>query len=460
MGRRSSRGLLCVLFFIWGPGQDQGSISRADDWPQWLGPGREPVWNESGVVTSFSKAGPPLRWKMAIGGGYSGPAVAHGRVFLMDRVHEGRDLQDGPLLHKDDPPNNQNFVRRELRGRERVVCLNEADGKILWTHEYDCPYTTVAIYAIGPRCTPTVDGEFVYTLGAEGDLRCLNVSDGALVWSRSFKRDYGAAIPDWGVAAHPLIDGDRLICAVGGDGTTCVAFDKRDGKEIWRSLSAKETGYCPPVIVEVGAERHVVIWDSEGVVGMDPESGRQFWSVPFVAAFAMSVGTPQMEGRSLFVMCFSRKSGTIRIGEDNRSAELIWRGNPRHGIGGVFNTPVLHEGHVYGCGQDGRYICAKLDSGDRIWSTFEPSTGRRPASWANVFTIRNGDHYFLANDLGDLIIARMSPAGYEEVSRAHLIDPTHKVAGRTLVWSHPAFANRSIYLRNDKEIRCYSLKKP
>ncbi|MEE2612165.1 MAG: pyrrolo-quinoline quinone, partial [Pseudomonadota bacterium] len=103
------------------------------------------------------------------------------------------------------------------------------------------------------------------------------------------------------------------------------------------------------------------------------------------------------------------------------------------------------------------YGCARLDDGEKLWSTFAPATGQRPASWANVFTVKHGDRFFLANDLGELVIAKLSPKGYEEVSRSKLIEPTHQVGRRLLVWSHPAFANRSIYLRNDQEIRCYSL---
>ena len=443
---------LCVVL--------SSSICTADDWPQWLGPNREPVWRETGIIEQFPEDGPKLRWKRPIGGGYTGPAVANGRVFLMDRVMESKDLNDGDLLHEGPPPQNTNFLRRRLPGKERVVCLNEKDGKILCERSYDCPYTTTATYAIGPRCTPTVDGQLVYTLGAEGDLLCLNVADGTVVWSCDFKAKYDLQIPVWGVASHPLIAGDHLICMVGGPNATCVALNKLTGQEVWRSGSAREPGYCPPVIYEFGGERQLVIWDSDAVRGMNPETGEVFWSVEFEPTFAMSIGAPQQQGRLLFAMAFNRKSTVIRVGDDNRSAEIVWLGDTRRGIGGVLNTAVVRDGFIYACGNGGRYICAELETGNRRWSTFAPSTGKRPASWANVFTVRHEDRFFHANDFGDLIIAKMSPSGYQEISRAHLIEPTHQVSGRTLVWSHPAFANRSIYLRNDKEVRCYSLAKP
>ncbi|MDB4614228.1 acetylxylan esterase [bacterium] len=427
----------------------------ADEWPQWLGPNREPIWHATGIVKKFPEDGPPLRWKAPIGSGYSGPAVTGGRVFVMDR--DSSDLNEGEVLHEE-PPKNKNFLRRLLPGNERVVCLDETTGKQLWKHEYDCPYSTVALYAIGPRCTPTVDGDYVYTLGAEGRLTCLQVVDGKPVWSLDFKEKYNVEVPEWGFAGHPLIDGDLLICVVGGKGATCVAFDKKTGEQRWSALSSSKPGYCPPVIHKVGSERHLVVWHGDAVDGLNPQTGEVYWSVPFKATFGMSVGAPQIEGRSMFIMCFNRQSALIQIGDDNRSAKVVWEGNAKRGIGGVLNTAVLAGGHIYACGNGGRYICAELSTGKQLWSTFAMSPGTRPSSWGNAFTVRNGSRYFHANDVGDLIIATMSPEGFREISRTHLIDPTNHVGGRKLVWSHPAFANRSIYLRNDREIRCYSLQ--
>ena len=436
------------------------SPSQADDWPQWLGPNRDAVWRENGIVDRFPEGGPRLRWKTKLGAGYSGPAVSKGRVFVMDRLMPGLDPAKAKLLHDGQPPRNVNFIRKLLPGSERLVCLSESDGKMIWAHEWDCPYTTVAAYAIGPRATPTVDGDRVYALGAEGNLFCLSAKNGSVVWLRDFKKDYGLEIPEWGTAAHPLVDGSRLICIVGGDGSTCVAFDKVTGRELWRALSAKQPGYCPPLIRHLGGKRQLLVWHSDALEALNPENGKLYWSVKIKPTYAMSIGQPVVEGNRVFVMGFNRVSACIEVSKDGQSAKLLWKGNTRRGIAGVHNAAFIHDGHIYACGPNGKYSCARLDSGEKLWSTFSPSEGERPSSWANVFTIRQGNRYFLANDYGELIIAVLSPAGYREISRAKLIDPTHQVGGRTLVWSHPAFANRSVYLRNDREIRCYSLAKP
>src|SRR5438094_3334310 len=220
---------------------------HADDWPQWLGPQRDGVWRETGILEKFPADGPKVRWRTAIGGGYTGPAVARDHVYLMDR-----QLAPG-TSNPSDP-----FARGEIPGSERVLCLNEADGRILWKHEYDCPYAVS--YPAGPRATPTVHAGKVYALGTEGNLFCLDATSGKEFWSHDFKKDYGVKTPMWGFAGHPLIDGKKLICLVGGEGSVAVAFDKDSGKELWRALSAKEPGYCPPMIYEFAGKRQLILW--------------------------------------------------------------------------------------------------------------------------------------------------------------------------------------------------------
>ena len=214
---RSVIGFACILAL--------SAVSLADDWPQWLGPQRDGVWRETGILDVFPAEGPKINWRLPIGGGYAGPAVADGRVYVTDRIH-------GEGAH----------------GQERVLCLDAATGRVAWAREYECRYEIS--YPAGPRVAPLVDGGKLYTLGAEGNLFCLNATDGKVVWSRELKKDYGVKAPMWGFAGHPLIDGNRLICLVAGTGTTAVAFDKETGKELWRALHSEEPGYSSPMICE------------------------------------------------------------------------------------------------------------------------------------------------------------------------------------------------------------------
>ena len=433
------------------------NISQAEDWSQWLGNQRDGIWRETNIIQSFPADGLTPVWRTGIGSGYTSPVVANGRVFVMDRIKHDPELKKGKFLHPAQPPQNANFVRRLLPGAERVLCLEEDTGRILWSQEYVCPYRSVAIYAIGPRTTPTVDGNRVYTLGAEGDLFCLETETGQVVWHRNVRDAYQVETPEWGFAAHPLIDGDRIICMVGGKGATVVAFNKLTGKEIWRNGDAPQPGYCAPMIYQLGGKRQLVVWDSDYLRGLNPETGAAYWQVGIKPAFSMSIGAPQQEGNRLFVMGYSRVSAMVQVAADGNSATVIWRGDTKRGVGGVFNTAVIRDGHIYAGGQGGRYMCVRLEDGEQQWSTFEPSTGDRPASWANVFTVPNGDRYWLFNDLGEVTIAEMSPKEFHSISKTQLIEPTHRIGRRTVVWSHPALANRHIFIRNDKEILCYNV---
>lgn len=425
-----------------------GSRLRADDWPQWLGPHRDGVWRETGILQSFPAAGLKFRWRVPVGGGYSGPAVAAGRVYLMDR-----QLDKGGKAPADP------FARGEIGGVERVLCFNEADGKQLWQHSYDCIYTVS--YASGPRVTPTVAGGKVYTLGSEGNLVCLDAEKGTLVWSRDFKKEFGVKTPTWGFAGHPLVDGKKLICLAAGEGSVAVAYDKDTGKELWRALSAKEPGYAPPMIYSFGGKRQLILWHPEAVNALDPETGRLFWThlhTPPVR-FGMTIPTPRQSGDLLFLTSFYNGSLLLRV--DSETPSVVWQSQKvsekeTDGLHSVMATPLIEKGHIYSPCSYGQFRCLTLEKGERLWETFAPTSGKSER-WGHTFVVKQGDRSFLFSETGDLIIAKLSPEKYVEVSRTRLIEPDNHDARRPVVWSHPAFANRCVYARNDKELVCASL---
>jgi outer membrane protein assembly factor BamB len=424
---------------------------HADDWPQWLGPQRDAIWREHGIVESFPAGGPSVRWRAPIGAGYTGPAVAEGRVYLMDRQ-----------VAKDAAAPGNAFQRGQIPGTERVLCFNEADGKLLWTHEYDCPYTVS--YASGPRATPLVGGGKLYTLGAEGNLFCFDAATGKEIWKRDFKKDFNVQTPMWGFAGHPLLDGNKLICLAGGEGSVAVAFDKDTGKELWRALSAQEPGYAPPVIFEAGGRRQLMIWHPEALNALDPESGEILWTERIKARSGLSVAIPRKMGDLLFVTSFYNGSTMLRLDPAKPAVTRLWSSAKASEMDttelhSIIASPFLEDGFIYGVCSYGQLRCLRADTGERVWETFAATTDGKPVRWATAFLVKNGDRFFLFNEKGDLIIAKLTPKGYEEISRAHLLDPTNRDPGREVVWSHPAFANRSIYARNDRELVCVSLAK-
>ncbi len=418
------------------------ALCRAADWPQWLGSQRDSVWTEEGVLDAFPAGGPEVRWRQPIGGGFAGPAVANGRVFVMDYVTA-------------QPPVPSASRRDRLTGTERVLCLSAADGSLLWKHEYKRAYHIS--YATGPRATPTVDEDRVYTLGAEGDLKCLRASDGAVVWSRDLPADYGYNTPTWGHASHPLIDGRKLICLVGGEGSTAVAFDKLTGRELWRALSATEPGYSAPVIIRAGGRRQLIIWHAEAVNGLDPETGELYWSQPLQASWGMSIATPRSDGTYLFVGAIEMKSMLLRLSADRPAADVVWYGEKGLGLEPTTNTPYLEHGYMYGVDRGGELRCVELATGRQVWTTYAATTTGRPADNATAFLVKQADRFFIFNEKGELVIAQLTPEGYAERGRAKILEPTVMSYGRAVVWSHPAFAQRCIFARNDREIVCVSL---
>jgi outer membrane protein assembly factor BamB len=419
----------------------------ADDWPQWLGPKRDGIWRETRILQKFPENGPRVKWRVEVGAGYSGPAISQGKIYLTDRlVTKGKQ--------------GNAFDRARIDGVERVLCLNEADGKVLWKHEYDCPYSIS--YAAGPRATPLVDGGKVFTLGAEGNLLCLDANTGREIWSTDFNEAFNVPTPLWGFSAHPLIDGNKLICLAGGKGSTVVAFDKNTGKELWRALTAKEPGYCPPTIYEIGGKRQLILWHPESVNSLNPETGEVYWTVPWDIQSALSISTPRIWAKDhLFFTAFY--NGSLMLDLTSGKPVEVWKSKKisekdTDALHSIISTPVIDGEYIYGVCSYGELRCLKAATGERVWDTLQATTkDNKPTRWANAFLIPNGSRYFIANERGDLIIAKLTPDGYQEISRTHLIEPINSAPGRDVVWSHPAFANRSIYLRNDKELVCADL---
>jgi len=421
--------------------------AAADDWPQWMGPGRDNQWREEGIVDTFAEGGPPVSWRTPIAGGYAGPAVAGGRVFVTDYLTSA-DVKVA------------NFDRESSTGVERVLCLDEQTGRLLWKHEYPVTYTIS--YPAGPRCTPVVDGARVYTLGAEGHLLCLAVADGRVIWSRDLEKDYETRAALWGYASHPLIDGDRLVCVVGTSTAHAAAFDKATGAEVWRTGRAPEQGYSPPTIIEHAGARQLLLLKPDGIYAVVPETGAVLWEAAYGADNGSIIMAPVKVGPHLFVGGFQDKNLLLELRGDPPVAATVWRDKKRHGLAPVNVQPFPADGHIYGFHEKGDLRAVEIPSGKVVWSGGGPFAGR-PQGSATAFIVRQAgpsapaDRYWLFTETGDLVIARLSPAGYEEIARAHLIEPTNTAFGRQVVWCAPAYANRAVFVRNDEEIIRVSL---
>ena len=419
---------------------------RADDWPEFRGEGRLGVWLETGLLQTFPAHGLKVRWRTPINAGYAGPAVVDGRVFVTDFE-----------------------ATRGMRGTERAMALDETTGEPLWTQAWEADYAGIQ-WEVGPGATPTVDGDRVYVLGRTGTLSALAVDTGEILWRKQYGEDYGVDRMqwgfDWGFASAPLVDGERLICFVGGSpDARVVAFDKITGEEIWRALpSDADLGVAQPIIIEAGGARQLIVWNPDEIASLNPVTGAVYWRQPYVVGGAMTVAVPVQVGAQLFFTTFYDGPMMLTLNQDRPGATVAWKGSSNseirtEGLHAVLATPIIDGGYIYGICSYGQLRCLNAETGERIWETQDATVERR--RWVSGFMVRNGNRVLLNNDRGELVIARLSPAGYDEISRTHLITPTSAPGNRRELrhvnWVHPAYANKHIYTRNDEEIISLSM---
>lgn len=455
MTRKSSLHLVAWLLLAGVTLPCPADKCSADDWSGWLGDDRDGVYREEGIIDSIPEAGLPVKWRRPIAGGYAGPAVADGTVYVFDYQRSGGEAFNNP------------GQRASLTGRERLLALKADTGELKWEYAYERPYEIS--YPAGPRATPTVDGERVYILGAEGDLTCLSTKDGSLIWKRNLPQEFSTEVPIWGFASHPLVDGDLLYTMVGGKDQGIVAFDKQTGEVRWKALDVK-AGYCPPRIIRLGQTRQLIGFHPQGVTSLDPISGKAYWDVPVNPSYEMSIAQPMLEGDLMYVSSIHAEAVLIRLGTENRSgkevptAEEVWRGESKNAVHCSNAPPMFVDGVIYGTDcVIGKLIAVDAKNGDRMWETFQATKPdeKRLIKHGTAFITRIGDsnRFFLLSEQGDLIVAELSPKGYDEKGRMNVLEPTGESFGRPVVWSHPAYSGRTVFARNDKEIVAVDLSR-
>jgi outer membrane protein assembly factor BamB len=297
-----------------------------------------------------------------------------------------------------------------------------------------------------------------------GDLLCLDRATGSVRWAKNLIKEYKLdGPPVWGWAAHPLLDGELLYCLVGGSGSAVVAFHKDTGKEVWKALTTEEIGYSPPMMYEAAGKRQLIIWLSESINALDPATGQVYWTQPYPADGspqrpAVSIATVRRMGDLLFVSSYYDGAMMLKLTTEKPGAKVLWSHNVARpeGLHILMAAPVLKDGHVYGVSANGELRCLKADTGKQLWETYAATCGKK-TDCATAFLVPEGDRFVLFNDQGDLILAHMSPRGYQEIDRAHILEPVQEARGRHVVWSHPAFAERCIFVRNDQEMICLSM---
>jgi outer membrane protein assembly factor BamB len=400
----------------------------ADDWPQWRGPNRDGVWREAGILESFPPGGLKVRWRAPIGIGLCTPVVTKGRVFVTD----------------------SQLVRP--KARERVHAFDEETGQSLWTYAYDVNYPEWGYdpkNPLGPRATPIVRDGRLYTLGIFGHILCLDLIRGSVSWQVDLAKEYRGMHLE--CTASPLVDGNLLIVCVGAKPNACViAFDKNTGKTVWTALD-ESAAFSSPIVIRAGGARQLIVWTLQTVTALDPANGKTLWRQRFVTSGDYPVSTPVLHDNLLLV------SGLmLKLDPDKPAATPLWkpsRAIPNRILSNT-STPLFQGDYFYSAKSSGELVCIQASTGRQVWQTEKVTVLGHGAS---IHLTPNGHSVLLFTDRGDLIQAQLTPDGYKEISRAHLLEPTFPLGGRNFAWTPPAFSDRHVFARNDKELVCAAL---
>ncbi|HSV73185.1 MAG TPA: PQQ-binding-like beta-propeller repeat protein [Chthonomonadales bacterium] len=380
----------------------------AADWPQFRGPNANGISPFRGINKDWQARPPRVLWRVAMSDeGYSGPAVAGGRVFIVD--HRG--------------------------GEDIVRAIDLRTGQDIWQHRYRD--ATQHNYGFA-RATPAVDGDRVYTMSRMGKLHCLNAATGAVIWAKDVIAEFGGRLPSWDMAVSPVIDGRKVIVCPGGPNASVVALDKMTGETLWRGGGTAGIGYATPVIATIGGRRQYVVFAARSIMGVDAEDGAVIWSHPWETSWDVNAATPVVIGDSVFVTS-GYGVGCALIDVRDGRASLRWRNRE---IQAHFSSPIYHNGHIYGTGDPGFLVCLNPNNGQVLWRQGGFEKGGI-LGVDGVILALNGSN-------GDLIMSALSPAGYREMGR---ITP---LGGQS--WTAPVLADGVLLVRNRQALAAIDLR--
>lgn len=396
-------------------------VRAATDWPQFLGPTRNGVYGGGDVCQGWSTNGPPVVWQKAVGHGFSGPVVADRKLILFHR----------------------------LTDNETVECLDARTGSPIWSFAYPTSYQDEFGFDDGPRATPAIAGERVFTFGAEGKLHCLDLGSGKRLWSVDVKADFQAANGFFGMACSPLVEGDAVLLNIGGaKGAGIVAFDKTNGKLLWRA-SDDEASYSSPVAATIGGQRYALFFTRNGLVAIDPVGGSIRFQYPWHSRNRTSVNaaSPLIVGDIIFLSaCYGTGAAVLRMQAEG--VEKVWSGDDL--LSNHYATSVEQNGFLYGIhgradpgfSPRPKLRCVDLKKRTVCWET--DSIG------AATIT-RAGDQLFILTEKGELIDAPATPEGFQSKCRAQVL--------ASQVRAFPALAGGFFYARSKDQLVCLDLGK-
>lgn len=428
LGLLATFAALCFCFSVVPVTRSAGIGVSPDDWPQWRGPARNGTSPESGLLKQWPAGGPKLLWQINdIGDGYSTPVVVGNRIYLMSN----RDMEN-----------------------EFVAALSTQDGKVIWTTRVgnvgnpnqNPPYPKA-------RSTPTVDGNFIYALGSDGDIACLEAKSGKIRWSKNIRKEFGGTPGEWAYAESPLVDGDVVVVTPGGAEATMVALNKKTGALVWKSAvpGGEPAGYASAIVVQAGGRKQYVQLLSKGIVGVDAKTGQFLWRYAEAAKGPAQYFTPVARGEYVYGGALGVGGGLVRLRPEGSgvAAEQVYfiRGLP-NGIGGA----VLIGDHLYGTEVTQQLVAVEFTTGKVKWKS-------ENFGWASVAAADGHLYFHFIN--GDMALVEASPEAFREKGRfTPPNQPKKKQIGQFPegAFAYPVIANGRLYIRDLGTLWAYDIK--
>lgn len=449
-----------------GPAENSSAAGRppgpAIDWPSFLGPKRDSRSPETGILTRWPQDGPPIQWTKRLGTGYGTVAVSDGRLFVFTRFDNTATL----------------------------LCLDPKTGQELWRSEYPTQYEDLLGYDNGPRCQPVVDGERVYTFGPEGMLICHNTADGKVLWRRDTAADFGVVQNFFGVGSTPLVEGDLLICNIGGsppdspenvyagavegNGTGIVAFDKRTG-EVRYQFSDELASYASPVCATIDGVRWGFQFARGGLIGFDPQQGKPRFHFPWRATILESVNAsnPVIVGDKVLISeCYGPGAALLQVKGDGY--QVVWSDEDKgrgKSLQTHWMTPIEHQGYVYACSgrhsQTADLRCVQLATGKVTWAADSITVDGRPEAVSRCSLLWIDGHFVCLSEYGTLMLFRADPRKFDLVAVCAPKDPEAEEGffGKPRLlkypcWAAPVVSHGLLYLRGEGRLVCMELIPP
>jgi outer membrane protein assembly factor BamB len=386
-------------------------VAMAEDWPQWLGPRGDGISHETGLIDQWPKTGLKKLWDYNVGIGYSSPIAANGIVYFFATVDK----------------------------TEVLYAFDAAGGKEIWKQTSPGGWLKDRP---GPRATPLIDGDLIYTYGGEGALICRKIADGSPVWDKFVLKIIGGSPIQWGQSSSPLIV-DKLIVVQGGKGgPAAAAFDKATGELVWKS-AAKDGAYAHPILINAGKTPQLIIFAADTLYSLNPTNGQTIWSVPWKTKYDVNAATPIYRDGHLFITS-SYDHGCMMLEVSDTAGKKLWENKS---LACKFQPPILDGDVLYGS-NGGKITCLSWPDGTVKWSADKDKD-------LNIgdggMLVRVGDRLIALSDSGKLLLLKATPTGVEKISQVD-----HFVEGSE-IWSMPLIYQGRLYVKGKEILICCDL---